>query len=165
MYKHVKDKKVIWSTLNSFTKGESCLTNPMTFYDEMTGLVDERTPVVVYLDFSEVFDMVSHSILIIKLAKYAPDKCTCMAELPGSKGDHQHKRMECTFSRFAGVTADMPKDRTAICRDLNRLEKWDDGYFTKCCTQNGKTPSTQAGIDWLQSFPIRGPGRHRSKHR
>lgn len=77
---------MIGSTLRSFTKGKSCLTNPMTFYDEMTSLVDEGTAVAVYLDFSEAFDVVSHSILIVKLAKYDPDKCTCMAGLPGSKG-------------------------------------------------------------------------------
>lgn len=91
-YKHVKDKKVIGSTLHSFTKGKSCLTNPMATYDAMTGLVDGGTAMAVYLDFSEAFDMVSHSILTVKLAKYAPDKCTCMAGLPGSKGgQQQHK--------------------------------------------------------------------------
>ena len=53
----------------------------------------------------------------------------------------------------------MPKGRTAICRDLNRLEKWDDRNLTKSCTWNGKTPSTQAGADWLQSsFLIRDLG-------
>lgn len=51
----------------------------------------------------------------------------------------------------------MPKGRTAIWRDLNRLEKWDDRNLTKSCTWNGKTP--QSGADWLQSsFPIRDLG-------
>ena len=91
-YKHVKGK-MIGSTLHSFTKGKSCLTNPMTFCDEITGLVDKGTAVDVYLDFREAFDMVFHSIFIVKLAKYAPDKCTCMAGLPASKGGQrqQHK--------------------------------------------------------------------------
>lgn len=91
MYKHVKNKKVTWNTLHSFTKDKSCLTNSMTFYDEVTGLVDVGTAVAVYLDFSKAFGIISHSILIVKLAKCAPDRCTCMAELPGSNGDHQHK--------------------------------------------------------------------------
>lgn len=81
MYEHMKDKKVIGSTLS-----KSCLANPMNFCDEMTGLVDERSAVDVYLDCDEAFDVISHSILIVKLAKYAPDKCTCMAGLPDSKG-------------------------------------------------------------------------------
>lgn len=71
--------------------------------------------------------------------------------------------MECIFRRFADIAlwgaADMPKDKTAIWRDLNRLENWDDGNLKKSCTWNGKTPSTQSGADWLQSsFPIRDLG-------
>jgi len=35
------DKKIIRSIQYGFTKGRSCLTNLINFYDEMTGLVDE----------------------------------------------------------------------------------------------------------------------------
>lgn len=53
----------------------------------------------------------------------------------------------------------MPKGRTAIWRDLNRLEKRDDRNLAKSCTWKGKTPSTQSGADWQQSsFPIRDLG-------
>lgn len=61
--KHRKDKKVIWSTQHGILKGKSCLTNLITFYDEVTGLVDEgRTVDVVY--FKKAYDSVSHNILI-----------------------------------------------------------------------------------------------------
>lgn len=43
IYKHLKDMKVIWSSQHGFTKGESCLTNLLTFYKDVTGLVDERS--------------------------------------------------------------------------------------------------------------------------
>ena len=47
-----------------FTKGRSCLTNLISFYDLVTRLVDEGKAVdVVYLDFSKALDTVSHSIL------------------------------------------------------------------------------------------------------
>ncbi|KAK4807216.1 hypothetical protein QYF61_024336 [Mycteria americana] len=45
----MKDKKVILNSQHGFTKGKSCFTNLINFYDEATGLVDEGRD--VYLDF------------------------------------------------------------------------------------------------------------------
>lgn len=55
----------------------SCLTNLISFYDKMTHLTDKGKSVdVVYLDFSEVFDTVSQSILPEKLVAHGLDRCT-----------------------------------------------------------------------------------------
>lgn len=48
---------------HGFRKRKSCLTNLVAFYNEGDALVDERTAMdVVCLDFSKVFNSVSHVI-------------------------------------------------------------------------------------------------------
>lgn len=38
---HLEDKRIIRSIQHGFTKGKSCLISLITFYEEVTGLVDE----------------------------------------------------------------------------------------------------------------------------
>jgi len=52
--KQVEEKNVIRTSQRRFTKGKSCLTNLIAFYNGMSGWVDKgRTVDVVYLDFSK----------------------------------------------------------------------------------------------------------------
>lgn len=57
-------KKVIGRNHYGFTKRNSCLMNPITFCDEMSGLVDEERAVdIVYLVLKKAFNMVSHKLM------------------------------------------------------------------------------------------------------
>ena len=72
--RHIKDKRVIRGSQQGCTKGKSCLTNLIAFYEEVTRWVDDGKAVdVVYLDFSRAFDTVSHGILAAKLRKCGLD--------------------------------------------------------------------------------------------
>ena len=67
---HIKAKRVIRSSQHGFTKGKSCLTNLIAFYEDVTRWIDDGKAVdVVYLDFRRAFGTFSHSILAAKLTK------------------------------------------------------------------------------------------------
>jgi len=69
--KQLVEKKVIRNSQHGFTKGKSCSTNLIAFYDGITSWVDGGRAVdVVYLEFSKVFDTVAPNILVIKLRNH-----------------------------------------------------------------------------------------------
>lgn len=48
----MKDKKIISRSEHGYTLGRSCFINMISFYDEMTNLMDEGKAVgIIYLDF------------------------------------------------------------------------------------------------------------------
>jgi len=73
----VQDNQGISPSQHGLMKGGSCLTNLISFYDQLTRPADEGKAVdVIYLDFSKDFDTVSHSILLRKLVAHGLDRCT-----------------------------------------------------------------------------------------
>ena len=63
--------KLINTSQHGFLKARSCLTNLLCFFEEITKLVDDGSPVdVIYLDFQKSFDKVPHQRLILKLKSH-----------------------------------------------------------------------------------------------
>ena len=65
---HLTAHKLLRDTQHGFRSGHSCLTNLLSFLEEITSYVDDGFPVdVLYLDFSKAFDKVPHCRLIEKM--------------------------------------------------------------------------------------------------
>ncbi|CAM5140370.1 unnamed protein product [Natator depressus] len=71
--KVVKDIEVNgkWDKIqHGFTKGRSCQTNLISFFEKVTDFLDKGNAVdLIYLDFSKAFDTVLHGELLVKLDK------------------------------------------------------------------------------------------------